>query len=48
MTREPLKNVGVWVRAPLWQRAREERSDFQLLLTRCALKRLLYRRRSQQ
>ncbi|TIV61841.1 nucleotidyl transferase AbiEii/AbiGii toxin family protein [Mesorhizobium sp.] len=42
MARE-LRNVGASVRARLLDRAREERSDFQLLLTRYALERLLYR-----
>lgn len=42
MARE-LRNVGASVRARLLGRAREERSDFQLLLTRYALERLLYR-----
>lgn len=43
MAREPLKNVGASVRAKLLQRARDERTDFQILLTRYALERLLYR-----
>lgn len=43
MAREPRKNVGASVRARLLQRSREERSDFQILLTRYALERLLYR-----
>ena len=43
MAREPLKNVGASVRARLLQRSREERTDFQILLTRYALERLLYR-----
>jgi len=43
MAREPLKNVGASVRARLLQRSRDERSDFQILLTRYALERLLYR-----
>jgi hypothetical protein len=43
MVREPLKNVGASVRARLLQRARDERADFQILLTRYALERLLYR-----
>ncbi len=42
MPREP-RNVGVSVRARLLERARAERSDFQILLTRYALERLLYR-----
>jgi hypothetical protein len=43
MAREPLKNVGASVRARLLQRSRDERVDFQILLTRYALERLLYR-----
>lgn len=43
MAREPLKNVGASVRARLLQRSRNERADFQVLLTRYALERLLYR-----
>lgn len=43
MAREPLKNVGASVRARLLQRSRDERTDFQNLLTRYALERLLYR-----
>ncbi len=43
MASEPLKNVGVSVRDRLLNRSREERIDFQLLLTRYALERLLYR-----
>ena len=39
---EPLKNVGASVRARL-QRSRDQRIDFQILLTRYALERLLYR-----
>ncbi len=42
MARE-LKNIGASVRARLLARARSERSDFQNLLTRYALERLLYR-----
>jgi predicted nucleotidyltransferase component of viral defense system len=42
MPREP-RNVGASVRARLLERARAERSDFQILLTRYALERLLYR-----
>jgi hypothetical protein len=38
-----LRNVGASVRARLLDRARAERSDFQILLTRYALERLLYR-----
>ncbi|HLY59068.1 MAG TPA: hypothetical protein VKS60_26130 [Stellaceae bacterium] len=40
MAREP-RNTSV--RARLQDRARAERSDFQILLTRYALERLLYR-----
>jgi predicted nucleotidyltransferase component of viral defense system len=43
MAREPLKNVGASVRARLLQRSRDQRIDFQILLTRYALERLLYR-----
>jgi len=43
MPREPRKNVGKSVRARLLQRSRDERVDFQILLTRYALERLLYR-----
>src|SRR5882757_4393154 len=42
MPRETRK-VGASVRARLLDRARAERSDFQILLTRYALERLLYR-----
>jgi len=42
MPREP-RNVGASVRARLLDRARAERSDFQILLTRYAIERLLYR-----
>jgi hypothetical protein len=42
MAREPLKNVGASVRARLLQRSRNQRTDFQILLTRYALERLLY------
>jgi predicted nucleotidyltransferase component of viral defense system len=42
MPRE-LHNIGASVRARLLDRARAERSDFQILLTRYALERLLYR-----
>lgn len=42
MKRE-LQNVGASVRARLLERARAEKSDFQLLLTRYVLERLLYR-----
>jgi redox-sensitive bicupin YhaK (pirin superfamily) len=42
MPRE-LRDVGASVRARLLVRARAERSDFQILLTRYALERLLYR-----
>ena len=43
MAREPLKNVGASVHARLLQRSRDQRTDFQILLTRYALERLLYR-----
>jgi predicted nucleotidyltransferase component of viral defense system len=43
MAREPLKNVGASVRARLLQHSRDQRADFQVLLTRYALERLLYR-----
>ncbi len=42
MAREP-RNIGASVRARLLDRGRAERSDFQILLTRYALERLLYR-----
>jgi hypothetical protein len=42
MAREP-RNMGASVRARLLDRARVERADFQILLTRYALERLLYR-----
>lgn len=42
MPRE-LRNIGASVRARLLDRARAERSGFQILLTRYALERLLYR-----
>ncbi|MCE0522885.1 MAG: nucleotidyl transferase AbiEii/AbiGii toxin family protein [Methylacidiphilales bacterium] len=42
MPREP-RNIGASVRARLLDRARAERADFQILLTRYALERLLYR-----
>ena len=42
MARE-LRNVGASVRARLLVRARAEQTDFQILLTRYALERLLYR-----
>ncbi|MUZ76083.1 nucleotidyl transferase AbiEii/AbiGii toxin family protein [Agrobacterium vitis] len=42
MLRDP-RNIGASVRARLLDRARAERSDFQILLTRYALERLLYR-----
>ena len=42
MPREP-RNIGASVRARLLDRARAEGSDFQILLTRYALERLLYR-----
>jgi hypothetical protein len=37
------RDIGASVRARLLDRARAERSDFQVLLTRYALERLLYR-----
>lgn len=43
MKSEFRRNVGASVRARLLQRARAERTDFQVLLTRYALERLLYR-----
>ncbi len=43
MAREPLKNVGASVRARLLRRSLDELTDFQVLLTRYALERLLYR-----
>src|SRR3546814_20585183 len=42
MARE-VRNVGASVRARLLDRARREKTDFQILLTRYALERLLYR-----
>jgi len=42
MAREP-QNIGASVRARLLNKARAERADFQILLTRYALERLLYR-----
>jgi hypothetical protein len=42
MARE-VRNIGASVRARLLDRARAEQSDFQILLTRYALERLLYR-----
>ena len=42
MARET-RNVGASVRARLLERAHAERSDFQILLTRYAIERLLYR-----
>ncbi len=42
MAREP-QNIGASVRAKLLNKARAERADFQTLLTRYALERLLYR-----
>ena len=42
MPREP-RNVGASVRARLLARARAEKTDYQILLTRYALERLLYR-----
>lgn len=43
MPRESRKNVGESVRARLLQRSRDESTDLQVLLTRSALERLLYR-----
>ena len=42
MARE-VRNIGASVRDRLLDRARAEQSDFQILLTRYALERLLYR-----
>jgi len=42
MARKP-RNIGASVRGRLLDRSRAERSDFQILLTRYALERLLYR-----
>jgi hypothetical protein len=42
MAREP-RNIGASVRAKLLDRARTDKIDFQILLTRYALERLLYR-----
>lgn len=42
MPTEP-RNLGASVRARLLERARAEQSDFQVLLTRYALERLLFR-----
>jgi len=42
MAREP-RNIGASVRARLLDRARTAKTDFQILLTRYALERLLYR-----
>jgi hypothetical protein len=42
MSRE-VRNIGASVRARLLARARAERADYQILLTRYALERLLYR-----
>jgi hypothetical protein len=42
MAHEP-QNIGASVRAKLLNKARAERADFQILLTRYALERLLYR-----
>lgn len=42
MARE-IRNLGASIRARLLDRARSERADFQILLTRYALERLLYR-----
>jgi hypothetical protein len=43
MRRKSRKNVGESVRARLLQQSRDKRTDFQILLTRYALERLLYR-----
>jgi predicted nucleotidyltransferase component of viral defense system len=43
VTKRPLKDVGASVRARLLQIARDRREDFQLLLTRYANERLLFR-----
>ena len=43
MPRDARKNVGASVRAKLLDRARKEKTDYQVLLTRYALERLLYR-----
>jgi predicted nucleotidyltransferase component of viral defense system len=43
MPRESRKNVGESVRAGLLKQSRDQRTDFQVLLTRYALERLLYR-----
>lgn len=43
MTKKPLKNVGTSVRARLLRFARERGEDFQLVLTRYANERLLFR-----
>jgi len=40
---DKLENIGASVRAKLLNKARAERADFQILLTRYALERLLYR-----
>jgi hypothetical protein len=42
MPSEP-RNIGASMRAGLLDRVRAERSDFQMLLTRYALERLIYR-----
>lgn len=39
----PPRNVGASVRARLLEQAHAQRADFQLLLTRYVLERLLYR-----
>src|SRR5271170_2185554 len=39
----PARNVGASVRARLLEQARAQRADFQVLLTRYVLERLLYR-----
>lgn len=43
MSRETLTNVAASVRQKLLNRSREQKEDFQLILTRYALERLLYR-----
>ena len=43
MTKRPLKDVGTSVRARLLRLAKDRGDDFQLVLTRYANKRLLFR-----
>ena len=43
MTKRPVKNIGASVNARLLALSRERKEDFQLVLTRFALERLLYR-----